>query len=160
MVKRKKKKICLQCRRPGFNPWVGKVPWRRKWQPTLVFLHGKSQGQRSLAGYSPWGHKESDMTEWAHKFPLLQSRGSRPLGFSSCGSQAPEHRLNSCGAWAQLLHSMWNLSGPEFEPMSPALAGGFFTTKPPRKSHIMHFFIHLPGHFFLQKCTVHLLCTR
>ena len=49
-----------------FNPWVGRIPWRRKWQPTLVLLTGKSHGQRSLAGYSPWGHKESDMTEQAH----------------------------------------------------------------------------------------------
>ena len=39
-------------RRCGFNPWVGKIPWRRKWQPTPVFLPGKSHGQRSLAGYS------------------------------------------------------------------------------------------------------------
>ena len=41
----------------GFNLWVGKIPWRRKWQPTPVFLPGKSHGQRSLAGYSPWGPK-------------------------------------------------------------------------------------------------------
>ena len=46
--------------RPGFDPWVGKIPWRRAWQPTLVFLLGESHGQRSLAGYSPWGLKESD----------------------------------------------------------------------------------------------------
>ena len=46
-----------------FDPWVGKIHWRRKWQPTQVFLPGKSHGQRSLAGYSPWGHKESDITE-------------------------------------------------------------------------------------------------
>ena len=44
-------------RRPGFNPWVGKTPWRRKWQSTPVFLPGKSHRQRSLVGYSPWGHK-------------------------------------------------------------------------------------------------------
>ena len=50
-------------RRPGFDPWVGKIPWRRAWQPTPVFLPGESHGPRSLAGYSPWGHKESDMTE-------------------------------------------------------------------------------------------------
>ena len=43
--------------------WVGKIPWRRKWQPTPVFLPGKFHGQRSLAAYSPWGHKESDATE-------------------------------------------------------------------------------------------------
>ena len=40
-----------------FDPWVGKIPWKRKWQPTPVFLPGESQGQRSLAGYSPWGHR-------------------------------------------------------------------------------------------------------
>ena len=45
------------CRRPQFNPWVGKIPWRRKWQPTPLCLPGKSHGQRSLAGHSPWGHK-------------------------------------------------------------------------------------------------------
>ena len=60
------KNICLQCRRAGFDPWVGKIPWRRKWQPTPVFLPGKSHGQRSLAGCSPWGRKESDTTEWLH----------------------------------------------------------------------------------------------
>ena len=46
-----------------FNPWVRKILWKRKQQPTSVFLLGKSHGQRSLAGCSPWGHKESDMTE-------------------------------------------------------------------------------------------------
>ena len=46
-----------------FDPWVGKIPWRRAWQPTPLFLPGESHGQRSLAGYSPSGHKESDMTE-------------------------------------------------------------------------------------------------
>ena len=40
-----------------FNPWLRKVPWRRKWQPTPVFLPGEAHGQRSLMGYSPWGHK-------------------------------------------------------------------------------------------------------
>jgi len=49
--------------RPGFDPWVRKIPWSRKWQPTPGFLPGKSHGQRSLAGYSPQGCKELDMTE-------------------------------------------------------------------------------------------------
>ena len=53
----------LQCGRPGFDPWVGKIPWGRKWQPTPVFLSGEFHGQRSLVSYSPWGCKESDMTE-------------------------------------------------------------------------------------------------
>ena len=59
-------RVCLQCSRPGFNPWVGKISWRRKWQPTPVFLHGKSHGRKSLVGYSPWGCKELDMTERLH----------------------------------------------------------------------------------------------
>ena len=58
--------ICLQCRRPGFNSWVRKISWRRKWHPTPVALPGKSHGRRSLVGYSPWGHKESDTTERLH----------------------------------------------------------------------------------------------
>ena len=44
--------------RPGFNPWIGKIPQRRKWKPTPVFLPGEFHGQRSLEGYSPWDHKE------------------------------------------------------------------------------------------------------
>ena len=47
----------------GLIPWVWKIPWRRKWQPTPVFLPGKSHGQRSLVGYNPWGRKESNVTE-------------------------------------------------------------------------------------------------
>ena len=57
------KRICLQFRRHGLNPWVGELPWKREWQPTPVSLPGESHGQRSLVGYSPWGHKESDITE-------------------------------------------------------------------------------------------------
>ena len=47
-------------------PWSGKISWRRKWQPTPVFLPGKSHGWRSLVGYNLWGHKESDTTERLH----------------------------------------------------------------------------------------------
>ena len=60
------KEPACQCRRRKkgrFDPWVGKIPWRRAWQPTPVFLPGESHRQRSLVGYSPWGHKESGMTE-------------------------------------------------------------------------------------------------
>ena len=52
-----------QCRRPGFDHWVGKIPWTRAWQPTPIFLPGESHGQRSLVGYGPGSHKESDTTE-------------------------------------------------------------------------------------------------
>ena len=57
------KSVCLRCRRPGFDPWVGKIPWRRECQPTPVLLPGKSHGWRKLVGYNPWGHKELDTTE-------------------------------------------------------------------------------------------------
>ena len=50
-------------KRYEFDPWVRKILWRRKQQPTPVFLPGKSHGQRRLTSYSPWGHKELDMTE-------------------------------------------------------------------------------------------------
>ena len=57
-------------KRRGFDPWVGKIPWSRKWQPTPIFLPGIFQ--RSLVGYSPWGHKGSDTTEQAaHHFIKL-----------------------------------------------------------------------------------------
>ena len=60
------KEPSCQCRRRercGFCPWIKKVPWRREWQPTPISLLGESHGQRSLAGYSPWGCKELDMSE-------------------------------------------------------------------------------------------------
>ena len=56
------KETACRWRRRGFDPWVRKFPWRRKWLSTPVFLPGKSHGQRSLVGYSPWGCEESDMT--------------------------------------------------------------------------------------------------
>ena len=55
---------CRRWRRLKFDPWVGKIAWRRKWQPTPVFLSGESYGQRSLTVYSPWGCKELDTTLW------------------------------------------------------------------------------------------------
>ena len=72
----------------GFDPWVGKIPWRRAWQPTPVFLPGESHGQRSLGGCSPWGHKDSDTTEATadtHRCaaicrgPASDGPGGRPL---------------------------------------------------------------------------------
>ena len=55
---------CRRRRRLRFHPWVRKIPWNRKWQPTPGFLPGESQGGRSLVGYSPWGCKEPVMTQW------------------------------------------------------------------------------------------------
>ena len=74
------KESSCQCRRFSFNPWVKKIPWRRKWQLTPVFLPRKIHGWRSLVGYSPWGSKESDMTERLH-FSLFKVW--RLVGFCS-----------------------------------------------------------------------------
>ena len=73
------KEPACQCGRlkiPGFDPWVGKIPWRSAWQPTPVFLPREPHGQRSLAGCSPWGCRESDMTE--RVCTHTRNPGSRP----------------------------------------------------------------------------------
>ena len=75
------KEPACQCRRleiGGFDPWVGKIPWRRKGQPSPVFLPGKSHGQRSLAGYSPWGPEVWDTAE---RLPLSLSNSKRATIF-------------------------------------------------------------------------------
>ena len=58
-----------QCRRHGFSPWVGKIPWRREWLPTPVFLPGEPHRQRSLADNCPWGCKELDKNEQLNQLP-------------------------------------------------------------------------------------------
>ena len=75
------KESTCQCRK-AFDSWVGKIPWRRKWQPTLVFLLGKSYGQRSLVGYSPWSGKRAGHKLEAKNHtvsPGLNLLGSVPL---------------------------------------------------------------------------------
>ena len=72
----------IGCERHGSNPWVQNIPWRRAWQPTPVFLPGKSQW--SLAGYSPRGHEKSDVTEHAHTHSAMILPGSW-----NCVSQGP-----------------------------------------------------------------------
>ena len=68
-------RICLPSRRHMFDPWVRKIPWRRKWIATLVFSLGNFHGQRSLAG----GCKESDMTSWLNNKVDAQSRKGKPF---------------------------------------------------------------------------------
>src|SRR5574341_701096 len=71
----KMSRICLQCRRPGFDPWVRKMPWRRERLPTPVFWPGEFHGL-----YSPWGHKESDTTErLTFALPLVALETPPPL---------------------------------------------------------------------------------
>ena len=79
------KKSACQCKRHkrrGFDPWVGKIPWRRAWQPTPVFLPGKFHGQRSLVGYCPWGHRRVRhdwATENTHTVMLVGLQKSKLL---------------------------------------------------------------------------------
>ena len=61
---------CRRCKGHRFDPWIRKISLRRKWQPTPVLLPGKFHGLRSLAGYSPWGHKELDTTRHTHLMPF------------------------------------------------------------------------------------------
>ena len=96
-----------QCRRRktcGFHPWVGKIPWRRKWLPIPVFLPGKFHRQRSLVGYRPRGHKESDRTEHIY-FLRLWSKGSVDAAHglncpTLCGI-FPDQGLNPCPLYWQ-----------------------------------------------------------
>ena len=107
------KESTCQCRRYRFNPWIGKISWGRKWQPTPVFLPGRSHGQRSLAGYSPWGHKESDkshpLSMHAYLTCSFLSPGSLeqagPRDSSSPGREEQRWHAGStwgCGHWSQL----------------------------------------------------------
>ena len=77
-----KESVC-QCRKCKYNPWVRKIPWRRKWQTMPVFLPGKSHGHRSLAGYSPWGHKRTRYDLVAKQFYYRMQVSSMRAGTSS-----------------------------------------------------------------------------
>ena len=69
-----------------------------------------------------------------NSFSCCRAQAVEYAGFGSCSSQALEHRLNTCGSWADLLLSMWDLPRPGIEPVSPALAGRSFITEPPGKT--------------------------
>ena len=87
------KESTCQCRRRQFHPWVGKIPWRRAWQPTPVFLPRESHGQRSLGGYSPWGHKESDAT-WQLNKTLRYQKLNYQTEIQSTKTLESSHILN------------------------------------------------------------------
>ena len=103
--------------------------------PSWVFIAAHGLSLVAASG----GHSSLRCTSFSLWWLLLlRSTGSRRVGFSSCGLWALECRLSSCGAWAKLLHGMWDLPRPGIEAMSPALAGGFLTTAPPAKSCLAH----------------------
>ena len=104
--------IC-QCRRFGLHPWVGKIPWRRKCQPIPIFSPGKSLGHRSLVGYSPWGQKESDMTEDAHTHNLLPEDNGRNLTFHPRQCPSYNRPRQSRKELADLRHHLLDGQGAE-----------------------------------------------
>ena len=81
--------------RDTFDPWVQKIPWRRKWKPIPVLLPGKFRGQRSLVGYSKWGRKESDTTEHTHTHTLV----SRTFYFSMYSHTISGHNTLYANEW-------------------------------------------------------------
>ena len=94
----------LQWGRPGFNPWIGKIPWRREWQPTVVFLPGESHGQKNLGAYSPWGQKESDTTERLSRAQLLtfiRRRQWQPTPVLLPGKSHGRRSLVGCSPWGR-----------------------------------------------------------
>ena len=109
------KEPACQCRRPkrrGFHPWVRKIPWRRAWQPTPVFLPGESQGQRRLAGYSLCGHPESGTTE-------LSTWGCR---LQCCHSRSVSEEPRSAVMWLNHSWTESHATAPSF-PASPPSPG-------------------------------------
>ena len=91
---------CRKHKRCGFDPWVRKIPWSRKWQPIPVFLPGKFHIQRSLVNYSPWGHRESDMAEhttgisgikWLKHSTKLENHHARDVHFIDSLHLYPSH---------------------------------------------------------------------
>ena len=124
-------------RRCGFHPWVGKILWRRKWQPTPEFLPEKSHGQKSLVGNCSWGHKESDMT--VH---------TQDLTFLEIYMKVSQSCLTLCNSMDYIVHGIFQARILEWVP-SPfsrgssqprdwtqvsCITGGFFTNWPTREA--------------------------
>ena len=101
----------MQCGRPGFDPCVGKISWRREWLPTPVFLPGELRGKWSLLGYNPWGCKELDTTErlllthW-----LTQSTGESGLNKLSWEESRTWDPQGYWHRWQQKLYDAWGWS--------------------------------------------------
>ena len=109
---------CRRCKRHRFNPWVRKIPWRREWQPTPVCLPRNFHAERSLAGCSPWGRKESDATEHTSEASVASVLGAGlPWGLSGkesacqcrrCGSIPGSGRSSGGGNGYPLRSSCWD----------------------------------------------------
>ena len=135
-------KECLQCRRPGFNPWVGKIPWRRPWQPTLVFLPGKSPRTERPSGLQSMG-LQSVGHDWVTSLSLLWCVcvcvcSVIQLCLTLCDPMHHSQPISSvCGIfqarileWVAISFSRGSFQPRDQSLVYPALASGFFTTVP------------------------------
>ena len=144
---------CKRHKRCSFNPWVGKIPWRRAWQPTPVFLPGASHGQSSLVGYSPEGHKDSGH-DWAtNTFTFMHNTQTDKLAIETMVSASITKKKffliclldvfeSLLSLWQYcfclklyfffffLMHGTWDLSSPTRD-WTPALEGKVLATGPP-----------------------------
>ena len=123
--------LCLQRRRCRLDPWVGKILWRREWEPTPIFLPEESHGQESLAGYSPRGCKESDLTEvmnthaplhWLviwHQLPLGRRQDLDHRSFEGPRTTARQEQAE--GAHCHHLRKMWGFKSLLWKEMGGAI---------------------------------------
>ena len=134
---------------PGFEPWVGKIPWRREWQPIPIFLPGEFHGQRSLAGYSPGGRQESDTNKglthtimtwhegstycWESNLPNLASQVFRDvldLLSLETGLEILKNLSVGLPGWSSDQESACQWEGHEFEPWSGKMLRGNWARAP------------------------------
>ena len=128
-----------QWRQCGFDPWVGKIPWRRKQQPTPVLLPGKSHGQRSLVGYSPWGCRVRHDRATSLSFTEFK------LSCVIISSGPKERKKNKCFKWLRLRNVEKKDVCPfllleNSRPLSPQLPPDFLSTCLGTDSHFEHLF--------------------
>ena len=99
-----------------YDPWVGKIPWKREWLPTPVFLSGKSHGQRSLAGYSPWGCKQLDVTGQLTLSLSFYDQKKKEMGLR-CEGALSEIELVLIRCSSLSLDDKWHLGQYDLPPM-------------------------------------------
>ena len=112
-------RICLKRMRPGFDPGVAKIPCRRKRQSAPVLLPGKCRGQRSLAGFIPWGHRWSDTTERAHthtqhRCEVLKAKSEQDKMSSGSQSTAIKHQQSADSPPGKTLEKQLALHSPAY----------------------------------------------
>ena len=131
-----------QFRRLEFNPWFGKIPWRSKWQPTPVFLPGKSHRQRSLVGFSPWGYKSwTQLSEW-----VLMLMKSSCLAVPTDANPCPCVIQPSMGAHLSIQYSVTRCPSVLPRPLNSSASSNYCCATLLASNHILpHDFPYVPS---------------